>query len=155
MGGNTQLPTRTWELCVLSVSSEGSVLITLGYRGIMSCPFTPRVLPTARWVNTTRACAWLCVLGLWPPTVGCSVGIYDPQGEILNVTLVLQTCLSLVHWTNTVLGSGNTTVTLTKVCVPGELADMPGSEHSLGHWGQGSEANDHGTLQGSQGQSLS
>lgn len=94
-------------------------------------------------------------LGLWPPTVGCSVGIYDLQGEILGVTLVLQTCLSLMYWTNTVVGSGNTTETLTKVCVPGELADMPGSERSLGHWGQGSETNDHGTLQRSQGQSLS
>lgn len=94
-------------------------------------------------------------LGLWPPTVGCSVGICDLQGEILGVTLVLQTCLSLMHWTNTVVGSGNTTETLTKVCVPGELADMPGSERSLGHWGRGSETNDHGTLQRSQGQSLS
>lgn len=155
MGGNTQLRTQTWELRVLSVPSEGSALITVGYRGIMSCPFTPRVLPTALWVNTARACAWLCVLSLWPPTVGCSVGICDLQGEILGVTLVLQTCLSLMHWTNTVVGSGNTTETLTKVCVPGELADMPGSERSLGHWGQGSETNDHGTLQRSQGQSLS
>lgn len=46
-----------------------------------------------------------------------------------------------MHWTNTVLGSGNTPVTVTKVCVPGELVFSQGNRQTCQvlsiHWAIG------------------